>query len=223
MNTGMLYRDILPPRLKKEARALALPWIISLLAGPALVAISYVRGFLPSLDDWGGMCVIQFFAFSLLSAEIFGQEFGSKTMERYLSQPIEKARMWREKIGVGVMVLGTCLVWDCMLAAIINFQDLYPHNLDEFAFPLIFAVIAISTAPLVSLKSKKTVTGMIGAIVFPYAVLMSVFALYYWLSTVVFKSVRPINMDSPLGYGSIAVWCVWAHWLGRRTFLGLEV
>lgn len=219
MNTDVFHRDILHPRLKKEVRALALPWIISLLAGPVLVVISHMRGFSPSLDDWGGLCVVQLFAFNLLCASIFGQEFSAGTMESYLSQPVKRLRLWREKIGVASAMLVACLVWDCMLAAIIYFPDLYPHNLDEFAFPLIIAVIAICTAPLVSLKSKKTIAGMIGAIVFPCVVLLLVFTIRMW----VFPSKHPVIVDRTFGPASLIVWCVLAYWLGRRTFLRLEV
>ncbi len=92
-------------RLLKEFRLIAPYGIPAILCAPAALVVSlpsnlHVQFFLHSFT-FG----LQILTFHLMGAVLFGGEFTEKTMERLLSNPVPRARIWREKLGLMTALL----------------------------------------------------------------------------------------------------------------------
>src|SRR6266446_1515696 len=98
-------------RLAKEFRPLLLPWCVAAAAACLLPLFAL-------LDDRSGIGVAQFFStlsflaffgsITVLAGISFGAEFQERTFGLLISQPVERARLWREKLLT--LVLGVATV-----------------------------------------------------------------------------------------------------------------
>jgi hypothetical protein len=92
-------------QLAKEARQLAWPWALFMLAGSAVLAhrlLGPVRtGPWASLTEWV-LPIGTFFGASLLAALPLGSEFQYRTLALRLAQPLERRSLWRQKFAVTV-------------------------------------------------------------------------------------------------------------------------
>src|ERR1041385_8265549 len=94
------------PRLTKEFRSLLLPWSTVALVGivPACLQ-ALLRATWNDAGEFLDFCAtfIFFGGTALLAAMSFGTEFQQRTAPLLLSQPVERARLWREKLLVLVV------------------------------------------------------------------------------------------------------------------------
>lgn len=206
------------PRMKKDARVMMWPFVGAVLAGPAVLIFAWWKGYDPSWDEWVWLSTIQFFAFNILCGALFGNEYQERTMEQLLSQPVERLTIWREKLTVAATLLGVCLVWNVALM-LSCFHGMYLSHWDDGASgPAIFALTAFTTAPVMCFTGKKPVPAMLATMSFPYTVIFAISAFNFWMF--------PVEGEwdvTPMMSALLTVWWCGAYWLGRRSFLRLEV
>src|SRR6266436_9619674 len=91
-------------RIIKEFRPLLLPFCFALAAASCVAFLKHVEGMLVSEESVGFFVVLSSFALFatvvLMTALSFGIEYQQRTMGLLLSQPVERFRLWKEKMLV---------------------------------------------------------------------------------------------------------------------------
>jgi ABC-type transport system involved in multi-copper enzyme maturation permease subunit len=96
-------------RLNKEFRALLLPWLVAVVAGglsPFFVMAERLS-IIPELPAIvAGLLTFAFCAcLGLMVASSFGTEYQQRTLPLLLAQPVERFRLWNEKLVALVLAL----------------------------------------------------------------------------------------------------------------------
>jgi hypothetical protein len=145
--------------LRKEADLLRPAWLTCLFVAqaPLLAGENAMEG---ALTFFVGTCV-------LLGAIPFGVEFQCRTMAGLLSQPIERATLWRNKMGLlagALLTHWTVFMLSCFVMS---------HEVEAWMPPalLIAAAIAWGTTTWWTLLTR----GVLAGIVFSFAVPLAVF------------------------------------------------
>jgi ABC-type transport system involved in multi-copper enzyme maturation permease subunit len=202
-------------RLAKEIRQLA-PWPLA-----ATILLFSVPPFLGSETAIQAVFLIyHVVAVFGPAARIFGAEFDERTIERLLSQPIARVRIWREKL------LALALTTTLALAALQLARSLFlvsslglsfDHLENSSGLDLVMCLVAFTGGPLVSLYARQSFLALWGAMSLPGA------AIWAWLFLVY------------LALGHFHVGFFWVHIppmilyipsayvAGRRLFLNLEL
>lgn len=204
------------PRLAKEIRPLVLPWVL------AALAVLFCQHVLPvnSLNDdfqylrWA----IWLAGAAFLAARSFAFEFQDRTLALWLSQPVTRGTIWREKFMVLLLAEGALAAW----------LLLDPYNPTQFTrFSLFHAgwlsvAASIATAPFWAGVARTT----FGTFVFLGATQFLVGYLTLSLQTRLASSTG--GSASP---GSLAFWLVylsgttvflWAGWKGFQRLEAVE-
>jgi ABC-type transport system involved in multi-copper enzyme maturation permease subunit len=202
-------------RLAKEIRQLA-PW-------PA--AATVLLFVIPSFLEGGRMVRAVFLLYLLLAvfapaARVFGAEFDQRTIERLLSQPIARGRIWREKILA--LALMTVLAFSALqLARSFFLGGSLHYALDDLdsssGVDLWMCLAAFTGGPLVSLYVRQSFLALWGALSLPgiaiwgwlflvYLALGHFHVGFFWVH------IPPMILYVPIAYVA-----------GRRLFLNLEV
>lgn len=202
-------------RLAKEIRELV-PWT----AGATFLLFA-----IPPFLESGRLIRGVFLLYVLLAvfapaARLFGTEFDQGTIERLLSQPIGRIRIWREKLSA--LALAIALAFAALQLARSLFLgsslDLTPDELDSSSgVDLVMCLVAFTGGPLVSLYVRQSFLAIWGAVSLPGV------AIWAWLFLVY------------LALGHFHVGFFWVHIppmilyipaayvAGRRLFLNLEL
>src|SRR3974390_1273779 len=145
------------PRLTKEFRALLMPWSLAVLAallGP-LCRLFQRTDSMHGVA--GGVATFANFALcaglGLLAAFSFGAEFQQRTLPLLLAQPVERFRLWREKLVAVVVALATvgllhAFGWGaaCLLRpASAPFEAIRPEEVGSLNSLLLVAMIVLAT------------------------------------------------------------------------------
>lgn len=174
---------------------------------------------------------------------VLGSEFENNTLERLLSQPVPRTRLWREKIGVlagcvGIIFLMSLAVFylftNLSLIALLDFFHLARFNglavLLNFFIPAACAYLSSITAgTLMALYLKKTHTAFWASLTATALILVVwQFLLSIILSILGMKVLlygekaqeygKAIQIGIPL-----FLWCIISYLLARRRFMTLEV
>ncbi len=136
-------------RLKKEARALFWPWCALLIAGalPVILANSYTKK----------LCGVSFFVgVPMLAALAFGSEYQQRTFSLWVTQPLSRAQLWGEKMGV---------MWCAALSAgLVSGFGLFSFTWPELDVTWKMAAVAgvlaaTASAPYFTLSAGSTLGG----------------------------------------------------------------
>ncbi|MEY2410982.1 MAG: hypothetical protein QOF48_3652 [Verrucomicrobiota bacterium] len=173
----------------------------------------------------------------IMGAEIFGNEFQHNTVLLLLSQPISRARIWREKMRTlaVALALGTA----CVLATVLCFDRrvVLAEDFPWLGFALI-PIGAFCSVPYWTLVFQSSLMGGLVTVVTPTVILGFNSALHErWLQnpdSLVggwFKLTHQLHqlwVQDPAGEESsvltiLVVYCAVCCWLGYRKFTLLEV
>ncbi|MEM7586308.1 MAG: hypothetical protein AAF560_23150 [Acidobacteriota bacterium] len=153
-------------RLRKEMRALAVPWaqsvtvllfVFYLLAG--VPASSYV-----SAGVFWGLCCF-------LASRVIGVELDNRTLQALLSQPVPRSLLWREKMLAGAVALGAILLVLRTALRFVEVKMLLPDPLGDFSWPWLLAPLAaLATGPTLSLVLRDSVRTLWASFVLPIGV-----------------------------------------------------
>jgi ABC-2 family transporter protein len=190
-------------RLVKEIRQLV-PWsaagILLLFTVPPLLGTERL--------------IVEFYLVYLVlavfapAARLFGAEFDHGTLERLLSQPISRGRIWREKlVALGLVI---ALAFLALQLARRLFTGSGPS-----AFDLMVCLAAFSGGPLVSLYLRESFLALWGS--------MSLPAIWVW-PYVLYLTPGDFHVGSYWVYvPPVILYVAVAYVLGRRRFLTLEL
>lgn len=203
------------PRLAKEFRALRLPWLLGVLAG-------LLAGY-PSVG-WEWLALVALACVTLLGAMSLGNEFQQRTFPLLLSQPLDRRRIWSEKLLVLGALTGTVgLALGLALWLGPRRADGPPMSGVDFLVIGAAGVALVCSAGFWTLGARSSIGGM----VFTIAVL---FALGIGVALGTDK-LAPADLTEPqrefarnlaliftwLAYAAVSLWLSW------RTFAHLEL
>lgn len=209
------WLDYAPRLIRKEVEQLRPAWLVGLFG--AQCGLMYRDG--NSLD---GVLVIPPLMYALLAALSFGIEFQQRTMPSLLCAPIDRARLWRVKMGIlaGAM-LSQVLVLAVSAAIAQGAQDSSLGNasgntLILVGYALAFAAAAWATIPLWTLLTRNLLAGLVFAVAVPPLTIVVIGSLAAWMAS-------PFAFMSDLGAGVVwtltgayllaAPWLAWRRWL----------
>ncbi len=224
------------PRISKELRVIV-PYAVVSQAACFGAAAGAKALHLSWEDVWGFAVLAEFVFFLLAGSVLFGAEFSDSTMERLLSQPVPRERIWKEKIFSLVAVLIPCMFFN-LGDSVSRYLRLGPYRwgnfmtimdaLGSFFLALTAASIAISTAPMLALYTRKTHTAFFGSLVLPLAGLLLVLMLSQIIASMLPRapgqaSINESRLSLIVFFVFASVWCSSTYWLARRRFLKLEI
>jgi hypothetical protein len=202
-------------RLAKEIRQLA-PW-----PAAATVLLFAVPPFVGDEDRIWRLFFPLYLVLAVFApaARVFGGEFDQGTVERLLSQPIARLRIWREKLLA--LGLTTAVAFAALQLARHLFLGKRLDPLDDvessLGLDLVMCLVALSGGPLVSLYCRQSFLALWGAISLPAAPMwIWLFLLYLTLGHFhvgfFWVHIPPMIVYVPVAYV-----------LARRLFLNLEL
>ncbi len=189
-------------RIKKEARALFWPWCGMMAAGLLAVAPAIPHGLAE-----GARVLVLFVGIPLLAALTFGNEFTHHTFALLLVQPVDRSRIWREKLLVSAgAAISIGLVMGFALRSDIGLSD-------EWLGAIIILSLTASM-PFWTLLSGSTLGGIaLGALTMFGANLA--FAAY-----VRFSGISPASL--PVWTGVALAYAIAMLWLSHRRLTHLQ-
>lgn len=138
-------------RLKKEVRALFWPWCAVVVAGalPIVVPHAYAES----------LSFLSFFiGVPLLATLSFGNEFRDHTFILWVTQPMSRVQLWREKLSAVVpVVLSAGLV-----SGVVMFTFTWPRMLFTYKVAAaVFVLVMMASATFWTLAVRSTVGGFV--------------------------------------------------------------
>jgi ABC-type transport system involved in multi-copper enzyme maturation permease subunit len=219
---GLLYSaglaawmDRAPRLIRKEVEQLRPAWMVGLFG--AQCGLLFRKAY-----DLDGVLVIPSLMFALLAALSFGIEFQQRTMPSLLCAPIDRARLWRIKMGVlAVAILSQVLVLAVSGAfgqwtQDYSFATTSENTLRLVGFALAFAFAAWASVPLWTLLTRNLLAGLVFAIFVPTFTFSLIGNLALWLLSLAgFTSDLGIFVFWTLtgSYLLSAPWLAWRRWL----------
>ncbi len=191
-------------RILKEARPLFWPWCV-------VSVLSVLPIFRPERSHaWIGPSAI-FLGVCLLASLGFGLEFQNRTLPLLLAQPIDRMKIWREKIVVSTMAAATAALIFAIAA------EKGGSSSDAHGWPLAAVIFIALTASATywTLLAGSTVGGCILNIAVYFAITFALTVAYwlcgardYWTMSPTFPIV---SASVFLTYAGVMLW------LGRRA------
>ena len=133
-------------RIKKDARALFWPWSAVILAGasPIVLPHSYAEP----------LSFLSFFlGIPLLATLPIGNEFHHHTVSLWLTQPLSRLRLWREKM----FVMCPAVTSAGLISGIVMFSITWPHmRLTYKVAAIVFVIVVMASSTLWTLTAKST-------------------------------------------------------------------
>jgi len=207
------------PRIERDVRLVLPAWLL------ALVLVT-VAAMVPRDFGQGWVITIVIFAWLIITASMFGAEFAHGTMPQLLAQPIDRRRIWREKMIVLAIALASLFLAVVALEA---------SHLEKTA-TLLLAVVpvcAFCTIPFYSLVGRSTISAVILAIPIPGIIFVVGAAAILWLFRI--GALEPTDAYTPINEDRLHFWirlyfgialpayCALLYYLGYRRFLNFEV
>jgi hypothetical protein len=203
-------------RLAKEIHPLLLPGCVGAAAALAqLFKLSGIYEFLATFTFSTCVC--------LIAAIPFGTEFQQRTFPLLLSQPLERFRMWQEKLGAIGVVAGPLI-----LLRVIEGRPSFSDTVGIAGF--LFVILC--SAAFWTLIARSTIGGMVFSVTIQFGVI-AIVAGIEGLAELLFKfdldellKKIPIAARIPIFIvaGPLAIsYCALFVWLGWRKFAALEV
>ncbi len=149
----------------KEVREVAGSWLLAMFSAVAVVA--------GALGNAEGIVLLGTLLSAVLmiimGAAVFGHEFAYRTVSLLLVQPVPRAVLWRRKIAVLAVAVGTVLTLLMIGAALVSFD-----RRRELAVPLAIiglggAVGGMLVAPWYTLACRSTLAGAVFTLSMPAA------------------------------------------------------
>ena len=193
-------------RVAKDIRLIAPPWLLT-------AALMIATTFLPHGGEWA--VIIAVFGCLIVAASIFGAEFTHGTMSQLLAQPIDRRRIWRQKMLIRAAALGSLSLL------------MFSRERGTWGVAAV-AACAFCTIPFFTLIGRNTVSGIILSIPIPGLIFVAGAAVTLWL-------LRPSLPDSAFNQERIHLWvrayfgvllpayCIVVCYLGYRRFCTFEV
>ncbi len=156
-------------RLRKELKALAVPWLMVLVLGAWVqIRSRFQTGNAPGNLGFELLPIFYALSCALLTALSFGTEFQTRTFPLLLSQPVTRARMWCEKLaalgicfGSVLLVVGGVILYQASKHYFSNGLELYPLDTGQMILPAVVLVTMICSAGFWTLSAGNTIGGAV--------------------------------------------------------------
>ena len=211
------------PRIKKELRPLLLPWVTA-LTGVILALLLGQESEINTGQFVSFLAALGVYAFlggaALVGSSAFGVELQHRTLSLLLTQPSDRARLWRQKMLVsGLVILSIALVGGAGLKVISLAHPWPPFASREMAFIAIFLLATACSCGFWTLEAGSTLGGVAFTVAFQFAVgLGAVF---------IASRIRGHDLEEgeilPVLAVTAVVYSAVLLWLGRRKFVHFEL
>jgi TonB family protein len=191
-------------RLTKEARAVLLPWLVVMSLGATQSLIGDV--FIGPIRITGITLLGAFIGIPLLATLPFSIEFQHHTLSTLLSQPVDRSKIWADKVLVAI-------VFALSAAAMyyVNWQPLRGDQTLQAVWPLLI-VVTICSSAYWSLVGRSTISGLI----------LNLMATGLWIGVLLY-SITLIRFPQWAAVPALALpFAAVMFWLGRRKFIEFE-
>jgi hypothetical protein len=193
-------------RILKEARALFWPWCaVTLAATLSFVPRGYSVGQtlaqgIASLGFWLGV--------PLIATLAFGNEFQHQTLSLILTQPVDRMKIWRDKmLVVFVAVLSAAGVY------VLGYRDLISLSGADAVLPFIWVVVTVGAAVSCTLLARSTIGGMILNFLHVIVIALTTFAFGRFLGPE--PAPEAVRMAFGIAAAVAIVYGVIMVWIGR--------
>ncbi|MFO1514877.1 MAG: hypothetical protein U1F83_18535 [Verrucomicrobiota bacterium] len=207
------------PRLTKELRPLLLPWALAATAAVGhLLARPGSAFFHGEFGDFiAGLAGLAFvLGVLVLAAMPVGAELHNRTLTLLLSQPMERARLWKEKLlAASLMITALAIVHG--LATVVMGR----LNLTFALLYLAFAVTAICSVGYHTLATRSVLVGIASAVGLPYGLTLSAYLIVRYLLGIELQLSDQAALTLVLS--ACAAYAALSLWLSRRQFVSLEL
>lgn len=209
-------------RLWKELRVL-MPYLIGLLALDLMAivfAVPYDFSHRPSFHQsyLGALLLgafIQLLIFHLAAVNLYSHEFSFLTMDRLLSQPVSRYRLWCEKAAALLIMVLLVLAANASLCLFVKHLLTRIHSTMRnlhlvevgLIIPLCAAALAMASGPLMALLIRQTRTAFLASLVLPvliltifsyfdYTVIQAIFGKAFsdWANAYFYRSLGEFNL-----------------------------
>jgi polyhydroxybutyrate depolymerase len=148
------------PRMRKEARALFLPWCGAVIL--CALPLFHVNHTLAETSV--AFCYL---AIPMLATLALGYEFQHRTLSLLLSQPISRRKIWGEKMNIAfVAVLSVALVF-CF-----GWRSAFQQNPELWVFAGLYLIATVPSATFWTLFTRSTIGGFVLNGMFPYLLVL---------------------------------------------------
>jgi len=138
-------------RAKKEVRALFWPWCAVMIAGAAPLVVSHEYAEPLSYLSF-------FFGIPLLATLSLGNEFYHRTLSLWLTQPLNRMQLWREKM----MVMLPAVLSAGLVSGVIMFAVTWPDmRLTYRVAAVVYVVVSAASATFLTLATRSTLGGLL--------------------------------------------------------------
>ncbi len=205
-------------RLWKETRAL-LPLFLGTL-GVTSMPLLVGRYQLEPL-----VLVALAFGCAVMAASSFGSEFQQRTISLWLSQPLARRVLWREKM----VVLGVAMLLSFVVAWLSLWQWRNPWGvLSEPAVIGVLALIPLCTfcgAPYLTLLTRSSIAGVVFGLSIPFAISTLGRLLTFWLDRREESAILAHHEETAVLVAAalLLIYCALCLWRGYTRFQKLEV
>ena len=198
--------------LKKELRALAVPWLACL----ATIAAAAVLG-----GRWRGLVqTVYVLSAAALGALSIGHEYSHRTITLLLSQPVRRQRLLIEKLSVlGVLLLTLFVAATLLLFYATGLRSGGGHSSERAALLLLPVLCGFLLAPWLTMLCRSAVAGAVFSLAIPGLLLTLgevLGVLKYGRSSVA------EDFRMAIVWGGTLSLCAVSGVMGWRTFMRLE-
>jgi len=153
-------------RILKEIRLLLPAWLLT-------IALTFVPAFFKGIgSDWAVLFLAP--GCAMIAACSFGPEFSYGTLPSLLSQPIERRRIWFEKISTLIVMLLPLIVG----ALLVYFGTIRKPT---YWLLLIIPICAVCSTPFYTLLTRSTIGSVVLSLGAPFLIFLGGGALVLWV------------------------------------------
>jgi hypothetical protein len=220
-------------RLIKELRSLPLPWCVA-AAAMGFLLLPLLLWAVPdpaAPDDFKSFCIVGgevafFVSIVAVAALSFGAEFQQRTLPLFLSQPISRARLWREKslsLGMAIIVVLAAHWITLFMFRMSGVRFGYGESLYSLSAALTAAAFILATvcsSAFWTLVTRSSIGGLVFNIGSQCLVVIGITSsLEKWLPA--FASDE--SLVAAVLLGASLIYSPAMLWLGWRKFAHLEL
>ena len=207
------------PRLAKELRPLLLPWALATVAAVGHLAArpnsAYFHGeFGDFISGLAGFAFV--LGVLVLAAMPMGSELHERTLGMLFSQPISRARLWKEKLFAATVMISLLAIAHGLTTLVMGKLTFF-HGLLWVAF----VVAAICSVGYHTLATRSVLVGIASAAGMPYAITLSAYLIVRYLLGVQLE----LSDQAALTLILIAsgAYSICSLWLSRSQCINLEL
>jgi hypothetical protein len=220
--------------IKKEWRIIA-PVAAAIIC---VHLLAYAELLLNADRRWSDMCafllMVQWVLFHILAVLPFGMEFQSGSMERILSQPMSRKRIWWKKVKPMLVFFVLIVPFNTLLLSVVGVfagakikYELFDYSLLMNGYYLLAAIVATGGGLCMSIYARRLLVALVAALLLPmliYSVLVGSYSVSYYLGWIAYN-IGPSTYKMVFTFLVVLamIYAATTYTLAYRRFMRLEV